>query len=36
MGSLKLDWMTVAIFGLILFILVRGFDIDKLIGKDRD
>ena len=36
MGQLKINWKTVAITAVVVFILIRGFDIDKLFGTDRD
>ncbi len=35
-GGLKMDWLTVAIIAFILIILIRGFDTDKLFGRDYD
>lgn len=35
-GGLKIDWVTVAVIAFILIILIRGFDTDKLFGKDYD
>jgi hypothetical protein len=32
----KLDWITIAVVGIIIIILIRGFDIDKLFGRDTD
>ena len=36
MKNLKLDWKTIAITAVVVLILIRGFDIDKLFGNDRD
>lgn len=36
MGKLNVNWWTVAITATVVFILIRGFDIDKLFGTDRD
>lgn len=36
MANLKINWVTVAVTALIVLILIRGFDIDKLFGTDRD